>query len=332
MRTLFSKNLLPGLLLVLLVAGAGLLLASRLPGPGAVTMAILAGILVENLFHKRLEAAAAGVLFSEKTLLPVAIALLGVRLDGRQLLELGLPTVGLVLAVVALALLLAAGLGRLFGISWTLSLCMGAGNGVCGSSAIAAVAPVIDASEEETGLSIATVNLLGTFGIFLLPPLAAWLALSVPQTGAWIGGSLQAVGQVVAAGYAAGETTGTLAVLVKMGRVLMIGPVALCLGLLARRSRTGTDAETAKPRLPVPLFILAFFAFSLLRTIGLLPENLADALAWAGKHLLIVAMAGIGLRIRFAALRREGPRVLLLGTAVALLQTLAVLGLALLLF
>jgi uncharacterized integral membrane protein (TIGR00698 family) len=318
----------PGLLLVIGVA----LLAQWLtltiwPLIGAVTLAILLGIVVGNLPFIGTRSLP-GFDFAEKKLLPLAIVFLGAELQLRVLVELGVPTILLILIVVGVTLGSSLLLGRLLGFGLPFSLLMGAGTAVCGASAIAAIAPLVKSNEEEVGLSVGAVNLLGTVGVFLLPPLVLLLGLDAVVGGAVIGGSLQAVGHVVAAGYAINDETGAIALLVKMGRVLLLGPLALLVGWLAAN---GKPAATRQP-VRVPNFIIGFFLVSVVVSVGVLPEGMVDFAKLAGKWLLLLAMAGIGLKIRLTAVFQQGPKTLLFGALLALLQLIVVLALAAILY
>jgi uncharacterized integral membrane protein (TIGR00698 family) len=317
-----------GLVVVLVVGGASWLLAGVIPRLGSVTIAILLGMLVGNLLPN-MARYAPGVTVAEKRLLPAAIALLGVELQLMLLIGLGPLTLGVILASVAVALLTSVYVGRWMGYSLSFSLLMGAGNGICGSSAVAATSAAIKAEGKDIGISISVVNLLGTLGIFLMPPLVALLGFNEAQGGMLIGGSLQAVGQVVAAGFTVTDTVGSVATAVKMGRVLMLGPVVILLGTLMSRRQNSSGQKAAPIR--VPLFILGFFALSVLTSLGWLPETVVVVVKTAGKMLLVVAMAGIGMRIQLQTLYRSGPMALLFGAIVSTVQVIVIIGLIVLL-
>lgn len=310
-----SKKYGPGLLIVGLVALISQLLAKKaFPTIGAVTLAILIGMLISNVLVKG-SAYRDGYQFAEKKLLPVAIVLLGTELQLRVLIELGVETAVLIILLVLSTMLSSLFVGRLMGFSQPFSLLMGAGNAICGSSAIAAISPLVESKEEEVGLSIGTVNLLGTIGIFFLPILVQLLRLDAISGGAVIGGSLQAIGQVVAAGYSVNEATGNIALLVKMGRVLMLGPVAMV--VMWRRTAV---SPSGKSTIQIPRFIIGFLLVSILASWQVVPVPLVEGLKQTGKWLLLLAMAGIGLKIRLETIVQQGPKTLLFGCAVATVQ------------
>ena len=318
MTLAFAKKLGPGLLIVILVAVLSQFLAnSVIPNIGAVTLAIVIGILVSNLLIQG-PAFAEGYHFAEKKLLPVAIVLLGTELQLQVLIGLGLPTAVLILLIVTFTMLSSTVIGKLMGFSQPFSLLMGAGNAICGSSAIAAVSPLVEGKEEEVGLSISTVNLLGTLGIFLLPLLVHVFQLNDYRGGAVIGGSLQAIGQVVAAGYSINDATGNIALLVKMGRVLMLGPLAVIIS-----SRKTAISSEGKSAIKIPPFIVGFLIVGLLASWPVTPRPLVEVLRMSGKWLLLLAMAGIGLKLRLKTMLMQGPRALLFGSVLAILQLAA---------
>ena len=191
---------------------------------------------------------------------------------------------------------------------------MGCGNAVCGSSAIGAVSPVLNSSREEIGLSISVVNLLGTIGIFMIPALAKLTHLTDVQLPIFIGTSLQAVGQVAAAGFTIGTEAGEQAILVKMIRILMLGVLIVVLKLCFSVRGTQTDKKATLTDY-VPVFMLVFIAFSLLRTFAQLPEWLIDGASNLQHVLLLTAMAAIGASINFKKLIHQTPKVLIFATA-----------------
>ncbi len=317
--SLKPANFLMGLGLCVALAAGASWLAGFIP-LGAVALAIILGILTGNLMRPG-AAFAPGIAFSEKHLLSVAIALLGLKLDFTLLHELGLRSVLLVIAGVAVTITVALAVGAALGLKRSFALLLGIGNGVCGSSAIAATEQIVGADQEEVGLSVAIVNGLGTVGIFLLPFLAhTLLKLTDLDSGLMIGNTLQAVGQVVAAGFSVSETTGQTATIVKMTRILMLFPLVFVL-LYAFAGRAVKVAPKAgRPR--VPAFIIGFVVLSLVPTFGLLPESWIAVLKTISHYALVTAMAGIGLRITFASILRNGRSALLAGAMIFAVQIL----------
>ena len=307
-------NYLPGLSLAVVIGLGSRYLANWIPNLGGVTLAIIVGLLVSNLLEVG-EKYSLGIKFAEKKILALAIVLMGLKLELGVLSQLGVEFIIIIVIMVFSSITLGYLFGQLLGVSKSCSLLLGIGNGICGSSAIGATAPLVTEKKEEVGLSIGVVNLLGTIGIFLLPVLTKLLNLAAAKSGLMIGGTLQAVGQVVAAGFSVSEEVGRLATVVKMGRVLMLGPIVLLLSLFLNNNET---AE--KQNVKIPPFIIGFFIFSLIVSFDFLPANLLEILKSSSKILLTIAMAGIGLKINISNLTDQGPKALVLGSLIFIAQ------------
>ncbi len=313
-----ERSLWLGVVVVLLLGMLSWWLAQFAPRIGSVTIAIVLGVVAGNaLFHN--EIGEHGGAVAEKHLLPLAIVLLGVELQLMTLLALGPLAAIVILLSISTSIFASIQLGKLLGFSPEFSMLMGAGNGICGSSAVAATSMAIEAEEADTGISISVVNLLGTLGIFLIPAVIRWLSLSDMQGGLLVGGTLQAFGQVVAAGFSVNDDVGNIATVVKMGRILMLGPVVVLLGSWLPSRAAGEGKSRANVR--VPRFIFGFFLLSVIASIGVLPPALIEWIKEVGRFLLVVAMVGIGMRIQLRTLFRSGARALLFGAIIATIQT-----------
>jgi len=309
-----------GVILCTLIGLAAKYLSSFLPF-GAVTIAILLGIVVGNSVNLGVRFKP-GITFSEKQILSIAIALMGVNLNYVILQELGFRSIGLIVSAMGVTIMASLFIAGRMKSSTSLALLLGIGSGVCGSSAIAATEGIIGADEEEVGLSVAIINFLGTIGIFLLPFLGITiLGYSDIGAGVLIGNTLQAVGQVTAAGFAVSEITGQTATVIKMGRILMLTPLILI--LLAAFPSEPSAVPAGQRRISskgIPLFIIGFFILSLVATFGLLPDAQLEFLGTIGEYALIIAMAGIGLKITFSSILRSGRSALLMGSMIFLIQ------------
>ncbi len=292
---------------------------------GSVTIAILLGIIVGNIVPNSDNLQREAV-FTEKQMLPMAIALLGVELHFATLFELGTLAILIIFGTIIGAIITSLSFGRLLGFSPKASLLMGAGNGICGSSAIAATAIVVEPEESDVGISIGVVNLLGTVGIFLMPVLIGSLQFSESQGGLLIGGTLQSVGQVVASGYAINEVTGSIALVAKMGRVLMLVPIILGIGLFMASMSSSSDHVGTKKSINVPWFIVVFFVLSIFANLNVFSESLVEGIQFVSKFLLIVAMAGIGIRIQLRTIFQSGPKALFLGICIWICQLVIVIA------
>lgn len=307
------KQIKNGLILSIVIAALSILLARFLP-IGSVAIAIMLGIVIGNIVTvpKSFES---GITYSEKTLLAFAIALMGIDLNFAILSSLGLKTVILIILAMVLTVFAAVVIGRIFKVDKKLSLLLGIGNGVCGSSAIAAAAPIIKPNQNHIGLSVAVVNLLGTVGIFLLPAIGFFLEFSDIDTGILIGNTLQAVGQVTAAGFSVSDTGGISATTVKMGRVLLLTPLIFILIYIYHKEKD-PNVKTAR----FPAFILFFILFSILGSTSLLDENIKSFISTLSHLSLVVAMSAVGLKIQFSHIKNEGTAAFKTAGAVFLVQ------------
>lgn len=314
---------LPGLgvaaLAAALAAGAAALAAPLSPLPVALLLGVAAGNLVTlpGSVGPGLEIAGRGVL-------QVGVALLGLRLVLGDLAALGLGGLALVVAVSVTTFVGVVLLARWLRLPADLGLLTAAGFAICGASAVAASQGVLQADEEDVAAALGNVMLFGTLSVAALPLVAGLLGLSDPIAGAWIGAAVHDVGQAVATAGVVSGTALEAAVVVKLGRVLLLGPLVIALGIHARRS--GRGVEGARPPL-VPWFVAAFLAAALIRTLDLLPGPVIEGAAVAERAAFAAALFALGTRVRLASLRALGPRPLAMGAAAWLLiATLALVG------
>ena len=271
------------------------------------TVAIILGMIVGNYFYKTFHSEESefksGVKFAEKDLLMFAIALMGINLNFTMLANLGFQTILIIVLGMAFTIGMGILLGKLFKLNSKLALMIGIGNGVCGSSAIAATAGIAKVKSNDIGVSIALVNLMGTIGIFLAPALAHLIGFSDIQAGVFTGNTLQAVGQAVAAGFSISPEAGHYATVVKMGRVLLLVPLVLILIYIVKRENPNSDEEVKQTgKMGVPSFILWFVGFSVVASLGLLPKELETFISSVSHYITLIAMSAIGLMIHFGTI------------------------------
>jgi uncharacterized integral membrane protein (TIGR00698 family) len=340
-----AASVAPGILLCAAVTGAALVLQTletRLFGRAwleALVIAILLGTAIRTAWApgKRFMA---GIEFSAKILLEVAVVLLGATISAGTILGAGAPLLAGIVGVVGLAIVTSYGLGRVFRLPHRMAVLIACGNSICGNSAIAAVAPVIGADGDDVAASIAFTAVLGVAVVLGLPLLATCLHMTPRAFGVFAGLTVYAVPQVLAATAPVSSFSAQVGTLVKLVRVLMLGPVVLVLSLLAREDREEPDeaapAVTAgdrpKPGRPalhqlVPWFILGFLALVAARSAGLVPLALIKPAASAATALTILSMAALGLGVDVRVVAKAGLRV----TAVVTLSLLALGAVALVL-
>ena len=292
-----------------------------------LVLAILVGMLVRAVIGAR-DTLHGGITFAAKDMLEVAVVLLGASVNVAAMQAAGaMLALGIVL-LVALSVGLGIGIGRLLGLSPQLAVLIACGNAICGNSAIAAVSPSIHASREDTASAVAFTALLGMVAVFALPLLMQPLGLTHEAYGVVAGSTVYAVPQVLAAAYPVSEVAGEMATLVKLTRVLLLGPVVLLVAAWWRRTQPSPGAATASARrLWLPWFILGFAALATARATGLLGVGAAEWASDAAHRLTLAAMAGLGLSVDLRDVRRVGVKAALAASAGLLIM----LGLALVL-
>ena len=328
---------LPGLVVSILISLVSQFLARFLPTLGAALIAILLGMLLGNTLLNRPELNQ-GTKFSEKRLLEYAIVLNGLILDFQVLKSAGLKGFVFIILQMSLTIFVTYNLGKYFGFGKRFSLLMGAGNAVCGSSAIGTVSPIVQADNKEKGISITIVNLTGTALMILLPVLGAILYGSdTLRTSALIGGTVQSVGQVVAAAKLVNDDVVTLATVFKLMRVLLIIGVAVLYGrmnmnegesLFTRKKRaeitaseeSGASTTPAAVSYGVPWFLTGFVVFFLIRSFIGVPDSALIASKAISTQFEVAALAAIGMRVKFADIIKEGPKAMLYGLTVGAVQ------------
>jgi uncharacterized integral membrane protein (TIGR00698 family) len=225
----------------------------------------------------------------------------------------------IVLAVISL-LLLTVFLAKKFHCPGATGWLVGFGTAICGSSAIAALAPIVSRNKDETGLAIAVVNLYGLLGMIVLPIVLMQTNIS-PATAAFIiGGTLHSVGNVAGAGFALNSTVGTLAISIKLARVALLSPALIFFTALVRKKEISW-----KEQFSLPWFLWGFILLSLFSNLVDLPK---EFLYWAdetGKFLIVVSMAGIGLSINLKTLWQTGRKGLGFGAILYILFTILIL-------
>ncbi len=335
--------LLPGLLLVAVCVVVAYIVNQLFATISPLVVAVALGAVLTNI-RMVPERCRPGLRWSTKRLLRVGIVLLGFRLALDDIVKLGAPALGVVLGVVVLTFTGTQWLGKRLGISKGLSLLVATGFSICGASAVAAMEPMADASEEDVAFSIALVTLCGSLAIIILPGIGHLLGLRADVFGSWAGASVHDVGQVVATASTSGPKALSAAIVVKLTRVALLAPMVAIVSVRRRRmmateacgpamdgtdgpdGTSGTDAENAakagRPPL-VPLFVLGFLAAAAVRSSSVLGADWFPKIQQVETLLLAGALVGLGTAVQFARLRLLGVRPLILGLASWLLIAVA---------
>ena len=310
----------PGLALAVGVAAVAVLLQHAVAGLSPLLLAVLAGAVLSNT--RAVPASLGpGLQVASRRLLRAGIVLLGLQLSLSDIAALGGGTIAVVVAVVVLGITGTLALGRWLRVPPALRLLIATGFSICGAAAVAAMEDTADADEEEVATAVGMVVLFGTVMIAVVPAVTGLWGLGPQTAGLVAGASIHEVAQVVAAAGVIGSGALKVAVVTKLGRVLMLAPVILVVGSLRRRG-TARDAATRPPLLP--LFVVGFLAAVVLRSTVHLDPALLTGAATLQTLLLAAAMFALGCGVRFDKVRDMGARPLVLGT----LSTVWVLGVA----
>ena len=299
------QRILPGLVLCGIVTFAACLL-ERLEAQvfgrawlESLVLAIVLGTTLRSLVSLR-PRFTPGIQFSAKFLLEAAVMLLGASVSATAILENGPALIGGIALVVFIAIGCSYGIGRLIGLPRKMAVLI-----ACGNSAIAAVAPVIDASSKDVTSSIAFTAVLGVIVVVALPLAAPLLSLSAIQYGIFAGLTVYAVPQVLAATAPVALASVHIGTLVKLVRVLMLGPVVLILSVMTR------DKGGRRPAVSqmVPWFIVGFLLLLALRSFGAIPEVALKPAQAVANGLTIMSMAALGLGVDVRSVLRAGKQV-----------------------
>ena len=309
-----TKNILPGFAAALLIAVVSKWLESLLPVHliGASVIALFIGMLI-NQIKKPGKTISIGLKFTSKKILKFAIILLGASLSIGTILEVG--KMSLMVMIFTLLTCFGGGyfVGKALKLDWKLSNLISAGTGICGGSAIAAIAPVIDAEDTDIAYAMSATFLFDMVMILAFPLMGQALGLSDMAYGLWAGTAVNDTSSVVAAGYAYSEAAGDFATMVKLTRTLAIIPTVIIFSLinshLKSKSQKGerkSNTKTVKITGLLPWFIIAFLAMAIINSFGFIPTSVSAALKSVSKFLMVAALAAIGLNTDFREMKKSG--------------------------
>ena len=297
----------------------------------ALVIAILLGMVIRTAWEPSARWRA-GIAFSAKQLLEIAVTLLGASISFSTIVASGFSLLVAIVATVAIILGATYGISRLLGLSVRLSILVACGNSICGNSAIAAIAPVIGANGDDIASAISFTAILGVMLVLGLPLLIPLLALSPTQYGILAGLTVYAVPQVLAATVPAGLLSTQMGTLVKLVRVLTLGPILIGFSLFGRTLRKSAVSPVASDRFGpiqvVPWFIIGFLVLAGFRSFEMLSDDVVVPLLKVASLLTVVSMAALGLGVDVRVIGRVGGRVTAAVTLSLLLLFLISLGVA----
>ena len=327
-RALFAL----GLVICATVAGFSVLMEELIPGGllGASIIALFSGTIINSFFHPAWIKPA--LKFVSKKILKVAIILLGASLSVGTIMEVGKMT----FFVMIFTFLMCFGGGyfvrKIFKINWKLGNLISAGTGICGGSAVAAIAPVIDADDKDIAFAMSSTFLFDMVMIALYPLMGKALGMGDIAYGIWAGTSVNDTASVVASGYAFSEMAGDVATMVKLTRTIAIIPTVLVFAFVGTRMKQkelqAASVEGKKVNIVkiIPWFICGFLALAIINSIGWIPAGVSSLMKSTSKFLMVSALAAIGLGTSITDFKKAGLAPMFYGVTIDTLVTLTALG------
>ena len=327
---------LSGITLSVIIAAVAVFIENLLPIHliGGAVIAMFIGMIVNHFIGKN-SFFASGIKFTSKKILKFAIILLGLSLNINTILHVG--KMSLVVMIFTLATCFGGGyfIGKALGLNWKLSNLISAGTGICGGSAIAAIAPTIDADDSDVAYAMSATFLFDMAMIVLFPIMGRAIGMSAEAFGIWAGTAVNDTSSVVATGYAFSEAAGDFATMVKLTRTLSIIPTVLTFALiqmsLKRKEaiKSGENKKEIKTNFSFtkifPWFIFGFLAMSIVASIFTIPAEIVATTKSVSKFLMVCALAAIGLNTSFKDMKKSGIKPMLHGFIISALVVIVAL-------
>lgn len=312
----FLKKNIPGLLLCLVIAVPSWFLGQAVPVIGGPVFAILIGMILTLILTKK-EPFTAGINYTSKKILQAAVVFLGFGMNLTEILAKGKQSLPIIISTITTSLVIAFVLYKALKLRTNNAILVGVGSSICGGSAIAATAPVIDASDEEVAQSISVIFLFNVLAALIFPTLGGILGLSNEGFGLFAGTAINDTSSVTAAATAwdgiHGSNTLDAAAIVKMTRTLAIIPITLVLAIYRGRKEKSSKGSSFSLRKSFPYFVLLFVLASIVTTLFQLPADVTAPLKDLSKFLIVMAMAAIGLNTNIIKLIKTGGKPIFTG-------------------
>jgi uncharacterized integral membrane protein (TIGR00698 family) len=282
----------------------------------SILLALLIGILIGNL-AKIPSTFSSGITFTSSKMLELSVLFLAFSINFSHIAKLGVTTFLIIAFVVLIVLLFTYYFAIKVKCPATAGWLIGFGTAICGSSAIAALSPLVSKEKDSVGISMAVVNLFGTIGMLVMPFLLLKFHLSNDEMGMLLGGSLHSVGNVAGSAYSINNEVGETAITIKLARVALLSPGLLLFNFLVNRNNTISEV---KSKFSLPWYLWSFIGITILGSIFSFSKEIVDIMELIGKIVLTIAMAAIGLKISFKSLLQSGKKGILFGLVMFILQ------------
>ena len=319
-----------GLVICFAVAALAVFLEKLIPGDllGASIIALFLGTIINTFFHPSWMKPA--LKFTSKKVLKTAIILLGASLSVNTILSVGKMTFFVMIFTFAMCFGGGYFVRKIFGLNWKLSNLISAGTGICGGSAVAAIAPVIDADDKDIAFAMSSTFLFDMVMVALYPLMGKALGMSDIAYGIWAGTSVNDTASVVASGYAFSEAAGDFATMVKLTRTIAIIPTVLVFAWIGtsikqKEMKAANNGQKVNLMKIIPWFICGFLLLAILNSIGCIPAPASAVMKSASKFLMVTALAAIGLGTSIADFKKAGLAPMFYGITIDTLVTLTAL-------
>jgi uncharacterized integral membrane protein (TIGR00698 family) len=310
------RTQLPGFALATAIGLVGHFSSAYTPGwLNGILLALVLGMVVGNGF-KLPASVQPGIGYTSSKLLELSVIFLAFGIDYGHIAQLGAGAFTTMVVMVGAMVMLTYQLARRARCPGSTGWLVGFGTAICGSSAIAALAPRVAKNKEDVGIAMAVVNLFGSLGMIALPLVLVRFDLNDTQLGLLIGGTLHSVGNVVGAGYAISDGAGEAATTIKLARVALLSPALILFNYLVYRH----EARSWREHIRLPWYLWGFLGITVLTSLVDMPEALPNGMEIAGKLVLTIALAAIGLKVGFGELFRSGRQGLGFGLLVFAIQ------------
>ena len=320
-----------GVAICFAVASLSVLVEKLIPGEllGASIIALFMGTIINSFFHPAWMKPA--LKFTSKKVLKGAIILLGASLSVNTIMSVGKMTFFVMIFTFAMCFGGGYFIRKLFGLNWKLSNLISAGTGICGGSAVAAIAPVIDADDKDIAFAMSSTFLFDMVMIALYPLMGKALGMSDIAYGIWAGTSVNDTASVVASGYAFSEAAGDFATMVKLTRTIAIIPTVLVFAYIGTRIKqkelkAANDGQKVNLMKIIPWFIGGFLLLAILNSVGLIPAAVSGIMKSTSKFLMVTALAAIGLGTSITDFKKAGLAPMFYGITIDTLVTLTALA------
>ena len=314
-NTWIPHSLLKGILSSFIIGSGVYLLSPHLPLSNSILLGFIVGILLANLIKIPADFEP-GITFTSGKLLELSLLFLAFSINYQNIRSLGLNSFFLLAITIILVLLLTLYLAKKFNCPGSTGWLVGFGTAICGSSAIAALAPFVSKSKEDTGIALAVVNIMGSLAMLILPLLIPIFGYSPEEMGILIGGSLHSVGNVAGAGYALSDQIGETSITIKLARVAMLSPSLILFNYLVNSK----SKKSWKEYLQLPWYLYGFVGISIVVSLLPIPVALIATMETLGKYILTIAMTAIGMKISISKLLLSGKKGILFGILLFVIQ------------